>query len=211
VKVASLLVGIAGGSGSGKTTLARAVAEAMPTGFAVVIPHDAYYRDLGHLRFEDRSGRNFDEPAALDNERLVEDLGQLREGRAIARPNYDFATHRRQAETTQVRVCPVVVVEGILVLAILALREMLDLKVFVETSEQNRLARRIGRDVAERGRKQKDAQAQWLAFTQPMHDLHVEPSRCHANLVVSGDHGGANAVEIVTIAIHQLLKPGIRT
>jgi uridine kinase len=207
----SLLVGIAGGSGSGKTTLARAVAEAMPPGFAVVIPHDAYYRDLGHLRFEDRSARNFDEPAALDNERLIEDLGQLRAGRAVTRPNYDFTTHRRQAETTQVHACPLVVIEGILVLAIPALREMLDLKVFVETSEQIRLARRIGRDIAERGRTREDARTQYLRCTQPMHDLHVEPSRCHADLVVSGEDGGAKAVESVMIALHHLLKPGIRT
>jgi uridine kinase len=187
------------------------VVEAMPPGFAVVIPHDAYYRDLGHLRLEDRCGRNFDEPAALDNGRLIEDLGRLREGLAIARPNYDFSTHTRLTETTQVPACQVVVIEGILVLAIPTLRESLDLKVFVETSEQIRLARRIGRDIAERGRTQKDARIQCLRFTQPMHVLHVEPSRGHADLVVSGEGDRAKAVESVTIAIHHLLKPGIRT
>jgi uridine kinase len=208
--VVSLLVGIAGGSGSGKTTVAVAVAKALPPGQAVVIPHDAYYRDLRHLPFADRVGCNFDEPAALDNERLVEDLRHLRAGRAIARPNYDFTVHTRSDETTQVPACQVVIVEGILVLAIPALREMLDAKVFVETSEPTRLARRIERDMAERSRTREAAQVQYQHLIRPMHDLHVEPSRCHADLVVSGEVGAEQAVNSVTIAILRLLQPGIR-
>ena len=208
--MASLLVGIAGGSGSGKTTLAMGVAEAMPPGQVVVIPHDAYYRDLDHLRFADRIGCNFDEPPALDNERLVEDLGQLRASQAIARPNYDFTTHTRLAESTWVAACPVVIVEGILVLAIPALLPLLGLKVFVEASERTRLARRIERDVAERGRTREAAETQYFRLTRPMHDLHVEPRRCRADLVVSGEQSGAKSVESVTIAIHRMLKPGIR-
>ena len=208
--MASLLVGIAGGSGSGKTTLAMGVAEAMPPGQVVAIPHDAYYRDLGHLAFEERVGCNFDEPAALDNERLVEELGQLRTGQAIARPNYDFTTHTRLTETTWVAACPVVIVEGILVLAIPALLPLLGLKVFVDTSERTRLARRIERDVAERGRTREAAETQYVHLTRPMHDLHVEPSRCRADLVVSGEQSGEKSAENVTIAIHRLLKPGIR-
>ena len=210
MSVASLLVGIAGGSGSGKTTLAMGVAEAMPPGQVVAIPHDAYYRDLGHLAFEERVGCNFDEPAALDNERLVEELGQLRTGQAIARPNYDFTTHTRLTETTWVAACPVVIVEGILVLAIPALLPLLGLNVFVDTSERTRLARRIERDVAERGRTREAAETQYVHLTRPMHDLHVEPSRCRADLVVSGEQSGEKSAENVTIAIHRLLKPGIR-
>ena len=206
----SLLVGIAGGSGSGKTTLAEGLVTTLPPGQAVVIPHDAYYRDLGHLAFEQRAQCNFDEPAALDNERLLEDLAQLRAGRTIARPNYDFATHTRLRETTRVPACPVVIVEGILVLAIPALRGLLDLKVFVETSEQTRLARRIERDMAERGRTREASEAQYFRRTRPMHSLHVEPSRCHAELVVSGEDIGGQSVESVTIAIHRLLKLGMR-
>ena len=206
----TLLVGIAGGSGSGKTTLAKNVALAMPPGQVAVIPHDAYYRDLGHLPFEKRIGCNFDEPSALDNGRLVRDLVELRAGRAVARPNYDFATHTRLGETTPVAASPVVMVEGILVLAIPALREVLDLKVFVEASEATRLARRIERDIAERGRTRKGAEMQYLRITRPMHALHVEPSRCHADLVVLGEGCTAQAEESVTIAILRLLKPGIR-
>jgi uridine kinase len=211
VSVATLLIGIAGGSGSGKTTLAMGAAEALPLGHVVVIPHDAYYRDLGHLRFEDRAGHNFDEPAALDNERLVEDLGQLRAGAAIARPNYDFATHTRLAENTRVAPCPLVIVEGILVLAVPALRELLDLKVFVEASEPTRLARRIERDIAERGRTRASAETQYFRHTRPMHDRHVEPSRRYADVVVSGERGAAQAVERMTVTIQGLLKRGIRT
>jgi len=205
--MASLLVGIAGGSGSGKTTLAKAVAFAMSPGQVVVLPHDAYYRDLGHLPFADRSGHNFDEPAALDNERLVRDLTRLRAGQAIARPNYDFTTHARLAETTPVAAAPVVIVEGILVLAIPELCELLDLKVFVAASEPTRLARRIERDLAERGRTREGAEAQYLRQTQPMHDLHVEPSRNHADRVVSGEDSAGQAVESVMAEILQRLKP----
>ena len=212
---AVLLVGIAGGSGSGKTTLSNGVVAAMPSGQAVVIPHDAYYRDLGHLLVEERAGCNFDEPAALDNERLVEDLAKLRAGVAIARPNYDFVTHTRLPETTCVVARPLVIVEGILVLAIPALREMLDLKVFVEASETTRLARRTERDMAERGRTRQGAEAQYFRVTRPMHDKYVEPSRHHADVVVSGEGGAVQAVarvvETVTEALTGLPKPGIRT
>lgn len=208
--MASLLVGIAGGSGSGKTTLAKAVAAAMPPGQVVVIPHDAYYHDLSYLPFEERVGCNFDEPAALDNERLVRDVVELRAGGAVARPNYDLATHTRLAETTQLAASPVVMVEGILVLAIPALREVLDLKVFVEAAEPVRLARRLDRDIAERCRTREGAEMQYLRTTRPMHALHVEPSRCHADLVVSGESRTGQAEERVTIAILRLLKSGIR-
>jgi uridine kinase len=209
VSVASLLVGIAGGSGSGKTTLAQGVAAAMPLGHVVVIPHDAYYRDLGHVQFADRIGHNFDEPASLDHERLVEDLRNLRAGRAIARPSYDFATHTRLTATTRIEASPVVIVEGILVLAIPTLCEVFDLKVFVEASEPTRLVRRIGRDVAERGRTCESAEMQYQLTTRPMHDLYVAPCRAGADVVVSGDAGADKAVESVTAAILRLTQGGV--
>jgi uridine kinase len=186
------------------------VAQALPPGQAVVIPHDAYYRDLGPLAFEDRVRCNFDEPAALDNLRLAADLHRLRAGQAIARPSYDFTSHTRLAETTRVEATPVVILEGILVLAIPALGALLDLKVFVATSEPIRLARRIERDMTERGRTRAGADAQYLRQTRPMHDLYVEPSRSHAHLVVSGDIGVEHAVERVTAEILRRLQPGIR-
>ena len=206
----SLFIGIAGGSGSGKTSLAKGVAAAMPPGHVVVIPHDAYYRDLGPWPFSDRMGCNFDEPAALDNERLVEDLRNLRSGRAITRPNYDFATHTRLAETTRVEASPVAIMEGILVLAIPDLCEIFDLKVFVETSEPIRQTRRIERDVFERGRTREAAEIQYQRTTWPMHERYVGPSRACADVVVSGEAGAECGVEIVTPAILRLAKPGIQ-
>ena len=208
--MAPLLVGIAGGSGSGKSTLAQGVAGALGPGEVVVLAHDAYYHELGHLPPVQRAGRNFDEPAALDNARLCEDLRRVRAGGTITRPNYDFATHTCLPETTPVSASPVVIIEGILVLAIPGLREMLELKVFVETSEGTRSARRMARDMAERGRTRESVLAQYHGITRPMHDLHVEPSRCHADLVISGEDAAAQAVERLVLAIRRALEARIR-
>jgi uridine kinase len=187
VNVGALLVGFAGGSGSGKTTLVEAVVAALPPRRAVVVPADAYYRDLVHLSQEVRARQNFDQPAALDGERLVADLARLRRGEGVARPNYDFTTHTRLATTTAVPSAPVVLVEGILVLALPALHAILDLKVFVDAPEEVRRQRRMARDCRERGRSPAQAEAQYLATTLPMHQLHVEPCRHLADLLVSGE------------------------
>ena len=146
-------------------------------------------------------GCNFDEPAALDNERLVEDLRNLRSGRAITRPNYDFATHTRLAETTRVEASPVAIMEGILVLAIPDLCEIFDLKVFVETSEPIRQTRRIERDVFERGRTREAAEIQYQRTTWPMHERYVAPSRACADVVVS-------AVGQLNLVRGDWIKPG---
>jgi uridine kinase len=192
--VTSFLVGIAGGSGSGKTALAEGVAAALPAGQAVVVPADAYYRDIGHLPPELRARHNFDEPAALEGERLAGDLACLQRGESIARPTYDFATHARRPEQVRVPAAPVVIIEGIFVLAIPAVRALLDLKIFVAAAEQTRLARRIARDVGERGRTRDSVVAQFEQTTRPMHDRHVAPSEAWADLVVSGEEGLAQAV-----------------
>jgi len=210
VSVASLLVGIGGGSGSGKTALAMGVAKALPAGQVVVIPADAYYRDLGHLPPEERAGQNFDEPAALDNERLCDHLGMLVTGQPIARPAYDFATHTRLADPVRVLSAPVVILEGILVLALPALREILDLKVFVAASERTRLSRRIARDVGERGRTRESVEAQFSRHTQPMHDRHVAPCEARADVVVSGEEEPARAVERVVTSILAAPRAGNR-
>jgi uridine kinase len=203
--VTPLLVGIAGGSGSGKTTLADGVALALPAGLAVVVPADAYYRDLGQLPPDERSCRNFDEPAALDRERLQADLLSLRSGQGAARPAYDFASHTRLAVPVLIPPRPVVMVEGILVLAMPELRELLELRVFVSTAEQIRLGRRIARDVGERGRNRDSVLAQFERDTRPMHELHVAPSEAHAHLVVSGEADLAEAVQKVVAAIRPRL------
>jgi len=196
-----LIVGIAGGSGSGKTTLATALVAGLPMGQAVILPADAYYRDLSHLPEEARARTNFDEPVALDGERLREDLIRLRQGQAVQRPVYDFVTHTRQPECETVSPSPVVLVEGILVLALPELDGLFDLTVFVDASEAVRLKRRIARDVGQRGRSRASVLAQFAAHTRPMHDRFVQPSHARAVLVVSGEDAPALTVARVREAI----------
>jgi uridine kinase len=185
-----LILGIAGGTGSGKTTVAEKIANALPEGRAVVIQHDWYYLDRSHLSPEERALINFDEPAALDNGRLLEDLAALREGRAAACPQYDFATHTRHRDARLVPARPIVVVEGILLFAIPALRGAFDLRLFVDTDDDIRLLRRIRRDIEERGRDIGSIEAQYCKSVRPMHELHVAPSRRHAHLIIP--EGGEN-------------------
>ncbi len=199
-----LLVGIAGGSGSGKTTLADGLCAALPSGQAVVVPADAYYRDLGHLPPEARARRNFDEPAALDGERLAADLRRLRAGEGTSRPVYDFAAHTRRTEQVWISPRPVVVVEGILVLALPSVRELLHLKVFVAATDAVRRERRIARDVDERGRTRESVITQFTRFTLPMHELHVAPSAAYADMVVSGEEEPGATVKRVMACIRGL-------
>jgi len=205
--MAPLLVGIAGGSGSGKTSLADGICAALPPATAVVVPADAYYRDLGHLPPEARARRNFDEPAALDDERLVADLRRLRSGEGTNRPVYDFAAHTRRPEPVWIPPRPVVIVEGILVLALAPLRELFHLKVFVAAADVVRRERRIARDVGERGRTRASVIAQWARFTLPMHELHVAPQAAYADIVVSGEEPSALALKCVIARILKLAEP----
>lgn len=189
-----LIVGIAGGTGSGKTTLATRLAETLGSQRATVIPHDSYYLDHLDLTFEERSRLNFDEPIAFENSLLVGHLRALSRGEAILRPAYDFSVHARSPRPMQLQPRPVVIVEGILVLAIPELRDMFDLKVFVDTPADIRLARRITRDVSERGRTVESVCNQYLTTVRPMHELHVEPSKHFADVIVP--QGGNNPAVI---------------
>jgi uridine kinase len=201
------LVGLAGGSGSGKTTLAHRLLAALPAGQGVVVPADAYYRDLGHLPVGERAGRNFDEPAALDGERLAVDLRRLRAGEGTSRPVYDFAAHTRRPEQVWIPPRAVIVVEGILVLALPAVRELFHLTVFVAAGETVRRERRIARDVGERGRTRESVSAQWARFTLPMHALHVAPCEACADIVVSGEEDPAMAADRVMGCIRSRVEP----
>ena len=187
------VVGIAGGTGSGKTTVAERLAEAMPRGRCVTIDHDAYYRDQGHLSPEDRADVNYDHPAALDSELLARHLRELRAGRTVEIPIYDFATHTRRTETRTVEPSRVIIVEGILVFAEPALREQMDIKIFVDTDADIRLMRRIRRDLEVRGRTFQSVRDQYHATVRPMHLEYVEPSKRWADLIVpeGGDNGVA--------------------
>jgi uridine kinase len=189
-----LVVGIAGGAGSGKTTVAQRLAAAMPPGRCAMIEHDAYYRDQGHLPPEERAAINYDHPAALDSALLVDQLRALRGGRAVEVPIYDFATHTRRRETRHVVPSRVIIVEGILVFSEPALREQMDIKLFVDTDPDIRLMRRIQRDLEERGRTFQSVRDQYYATVRPMHIEHVEPSRRWADLIIP--EGGDNDVAL---------------
>ena len=191
------IVAIAGGSGSGKTTLTRAVAGLLGDRCAV-LEHDAYYRCLSHLPPPQRAVVNFDHPDSLENELLVLQLAQLRRGREVEQPLYDFATHSRRQEVRRVAPRPVILVEGILVLALPQLRRAFDLRVFVDAPRELRFRRRCDRDVRERGRTVASVQAQWQACVLPMHERFVAPVLADCDLVLSGqDDVAASARRVV--------------
>ena len=188
------VVGIAGGTGSGKTTVAHKLASAMPTGRCVTIEHDAYYRDQGHLPPQERDAINYDHPAALESSLLVLHLRELRAGRAVEVPIYDFATHTRRGETRTVQPARVIIVEGILVFTEPALREQMDIKIFVDTDADIRLMRRIRRDLEQRGRSFASVRDQYYATVRPMHLEFVEPSKRWADLIIP--EGGENRIAL---------------
>ena len=188
------VVGIAGGTGSGKTTVAHKLASAMPTGRCMTIEHDAYYRDQSHLSFEERVSINYDHPASLESTLLVHQLRELRAGRAVDLPIYDFATHTRRRETRHVEPSRVIIVEGILVFTEPAIREQMDIKIFVDTDADIRLMRRIRRDLEQRGRTFQSVRDQYYATVRPMHVEYVEPSKRWADLIIP--EGGDNRVAL---------------
>jgi uridine kinase len=188
------VVGIAGGTGSGKTTVAHKLASAMPPGRCVTIEHDAYYRDQGHLSPEDRATINYDHPASLESTLLAVHLRELRGGRAVEVPTYDFATYTRRPETRTVEPARVIVVEGILVFSEAVLREQMDIKIFVDTDPDIRLMRRIRRDIEQRGRSFQSVRDQYYATVRPMHLEYVEPSKRWADLIIP--EGGNNRVAL---------------
>lgn len=189
-----LVVGIAGGTGSGKTTVAHKLAAAMPTERCVTIEHDAYYRDQSHLPVEERAKTNFDHPAALESTLLAEHLRDLRAGKTVDIPIYDFATHSRAKETRRVSPAALIIVEGILVFAEAQVREQMDIKIFVDTDADIRLMRRIRRDLENRGRTFDSIRNQYYATVRPMHLEYVEPTKRWADLIVP--EGGDNHVAL---------------
>lgn len=199
-----LFIGLAGGSGSGKTTVAEDVVGRL-NGQVSLLQHDAYYRHQPELSYEERTRVNYDHPSSLETELLIHHLEALRSGVAIERPVYDFAQHLRSDRTVRVEPAPVVVVEGILVLAEPGLRSELDLKIFVDTAPDIRLARRIERDITERGRTVDSVLGQYFATVRPMHIEFVETSKRYADLIIPEGHNAA-AVATVVELIRSRLK-----
>ena len=197
MKRKSSIIGVAGGSGAGKTTLASAVASSWGDRRSVVIPHDAYYRDLTHLGPEERATQNFDAPEALETELLANHLDRLTEGVGVDRPVYDFSRHTRPADVIAIEPLDIIIVEGILVLAEPALRSRFDLKIYVDADPDIRLLRRLERDVEERGRDLSSVAAQYRSSVKPMHDALVEESKRHADVIVPGEGDLDRAVEVI--------------
>lgn len=189
-----LIIGIAGGTGSGKTTVVNKIIRSLPPGEVAVLPQDSYYKDSGHIPVEERSKINFDEPAAIEWSLLVEQLNQLREGKTIEMPTYSYLTCTRQEATVTVEPRDVVIVEGILVLNDAVLRDMMDVKVFVDADADDRLIRVIARDCVERGRTPMTVINRYQDVLKPMHSMYIEPSKRFADLIVP--QGGNNIVAI---------------
>jgi uridine kinase len=206
----TMVVGIAGATGSGKTTVARRLTETLPRGSVALLQHDSYYRDRGDLSYEQRSELNFDHPDSLETALMVEHLKQLRAGKAVGAPIYDFTTHRRETTTRRIEPGAVVVVEGILVLADPDLRAMLDIKVFVDTDADIRVFRRIRRDIEQRGRSFESVRKQYYSTVRPMHQQFVEPSKRWADIIVP--EGGRNqvALDLLVARLRTVIAEDVR-
>lgn len=201
------VVGVAGGTGSGKTTVARRIAEAVPSHLVAVLQHDHYYVDRPDLDYAARCQLNFDHPDSLETSLLIEHLKTLKRGETAHTPTYDFKEHRRASQTRAVEPAPIVVVEGILLFTDAALREQMDLKIFVDTDADIRLLRRIRRDMEQRGRSFESIREQYKRTVRPMHLLFVEPSKRWADVIIP--EGGENtvALDLVVSKVRSLTYP----
>ena len=188
-----LVIGIAGGTGSGKTTLMNNLIQRY-SGSVTLLSHDNYYRRRDDLTYEQRCLINYDEPAALETELMAVHLDELRNGRAIDCPIYDFSQHNRSGETVRIVPKPVIIVEGILIFENEPLRDLMDIRIFVDTDADVRLCRRIKRDVEKRGRSLESVLTQYQTTVKPMHEMYVEPSKRFADIVVP--EGGRNLVAL---------------
>lgn len=201
-----VVIGIAGGSGSGKTTVQRRIIETFGPDRIALLDHDSYYLDLAHLPPEERARFNFDHPDALETSLMVAHLDRLLAGEPVEKPTYDFTTHSRRVETLTVRPHPVVIVEGILVLAEPALVERMDVKIYVDTPDDVRLIRRIERDLHERGRDIETVLQQYQRTVRPMHLEFVEPSKRYADLIIPEGGHNSVAVDMLIAKIASILR-----
>lgn len=205
-QVTPLVIGVAGGSGSGKTTAAREIIQRVGIEHVAYLPHDAYYRDMSHLPLAERASLNFDHPSILETELLVEHIKQLKAYQAVYLPVYDFKTHARTQETRLVQPQPVILVDGILIFVEPDLRQMFDVKIFVDTDSDIRFIRRLQRDIDERGRTTATVIQQYLSTVRPMHLEFVEYSKRYADVIIP--EGGHNivAVDMVVARLKALLR-----
>lgn len=206
----SLIIGIAGGSGSGKTTLALRLKARFGEEEVRLIPHDSYYKRHDELPYEKRCLLNYDHPDAFDNDLLIRQLQELKAGRAVDCPVYDYTIHNRSEEVRRVEPAPVLIVEGILPFAEPGLLELFDYKIFVDTDADERILRRILRDVKERGRSLDSVITQYLTTVKPMHEAFVEPSKRNADIIVPNGGENGPALEMLVHHIRSLIQQANR-
>ncbi len=206
--VKPVLIGVAGGSGSGKTTVSQTILERVGSKQIAYLQHDSYYRDRSNLPFEERAKINYDHPDSLDTDLMGAHLRELRAGHAVDLPVYDFARHIRTTETRRLEPHPIILAEGILIFVDRALREMFDIKIFVDTDADLRFIRRLQRDIAERGRTMESVVKQYVETVRPMHLEFVEPSKRYADLIIP--EGGFNriAIDMIVARINAMIGAG---
>ena len=188
------IIGIAGGTGSGKTTVVREIVKALPEHYVAVIPQDSYYNDTTGMTVEERRAINFDHPDAFDWKLLIKHVSDLREGRAVEQPTYSYLVSNRLPETIHVEPKPVIIIEGIMALINKRLRDMMDIKIFVDADADERLIRNITRDTKERGRTVEMVVDRYRAVLKPMHDQFIEPTKRFADIIIPD--GGENTIGI---------------
>lgn len=201
-----IVIGIAGGTGSGKTSIANQIMETFKGKSVLLIQQDAYYKDQSHLTFDERILTNYDHPDAFDNDLLMMQIDALRQGKPIELPVYDYALHTRSDKVINITPQEVILLEGILVLENEALRELMDIKIFVDTEADIRILRRMVRDIKDRGRTIDSVVDQYLSAVRPMHNQFVEPSKMYADIIIP--EGGANrvAIDLVSAKIESILE-----
>lgn len=201
-----LIIGIAGGTGSGKTTVVQQIMNELPSDEVGIISQDSYYRQTSGLSYEERSKTNFDHPNAIDFELLATHLADLKAGKTIEQPVYSFITHNRTSDTIITHPRKVMIVEGILILSDAHLRDMFDIKVFVYADSDERLIRRLKRDIAERGRDMEEVLNRYQTTLKPMHEQFIEPTKAYADIIIPHDRYNTVAIDVVRAVIHQRIK-----
>ncbi|MBF0719491.1 uridine kinase [Staphylococcus sciuri] len=200
------IIGIAGGSGSGKTSVTSEIMKNLDGYSVALIEQDYYYKDQSHMSFEDRLKTNYDHPFAFDNERLRQDLTRIKDGHAIEVPTYDYSNHTRSDKTIRFEPKDVIILEGIFALENEDLRNLMDVKIYVDTDADLRIIRRLTRDIKERGRTMESVIDQYLSVVRPMHIQFIEPTKKYADIIIP--EGGSNkvAIDIMTTKIQSLVK-----
>lgn len=200
-----LIIGIAGGTGSGKTTVVNQIIEELPKDEVCVISQDSYYKDTSHLLFDERTKINFDHPKAIDFDLLVEHLKELKKGNPIEQPIYSFVEHNRTDETITTYPKKVIIVEGILILTHADIRELFDIKLYVHADSDERLIRRLRRDMAERGRDLEEVLTRYQTTLKPMHQQFIEPTKEYADIIIPNNRYNLVAVDLIRKIINQRL------